>query len=267
MRLHYTADGTLVILPHDDPNRIVDAMLGMGYSEEFCIALDYGADFIARLMKAGFFVMSLKLLAADSSEAVDPPGDVFDSDDAFGPGGVADPEGLAEDGYFLVMPKLHLVRSVLFFDKLHIKNSIKRYLYRTDYPYELYFDADFDYIVDRCIAVHGADWLTPPLIDVIKTIRHNRSQGVYPASFALYRDGKLVAGEFGIITGRVYTSYSGYYDENNAGTVQLILTTRYLEEHGFAFFDLGMPLQYKTDLGATDLSPQEFIDLFRAARE
>jgi Leu/Phe-tRNA-protein transferase len=241
MLLHYTADGFLVILPHDDPRRIVDAMLGTGYSEEFCIALNFRADFVARLMKAGFLVMSLRL--SDPEEAAAP------------------------DGYFILLPKLHLVRSVLFFDKLHIKNSIKRHLYRTDYPFELCFDADFDRIVDRCIAVHGDEWLTPPLVDAIKTIRRDRLHGVYPASFALYRDGKLVAGEFGVIAGRVYTSYSGYYDESGAGTVQLILTTRYLEEHGFAFFDLGMPLQYKTDLGAIDVTPQEFVELFRATQE
>jgi len=241
MLLHYTEDGFLVILPHDDPHRIVDAMLGTGYSEEFCIALNFRADFTARLMKAGFLVMSLKLSAPE--EAAD------------------------SDGYFVLLPKLHLVRSVLFFDKLHIKNSIKRYLCRTDHPFELCFDADFEHILDRCIAVHGDEWLTPPLVDAIKTIRRNRIHGVYPASFALYRDGKLVAGEFGVIAGKVYTSYSGYYDEGNAGTVQLILTARYLEEHGFAFFDLGMPLQYKTDLGAIDISPQEFVELFRAAQE
>jgi len=251
MLLHYTADGFLVILPHDDPHRIVDAMLGTGYSEEFCIALNFRADFVARLMKAGFLVMSVRLSEATaSSEAADSAEDTASGE----------PEA---DGYFVLLPKLHLVRSVLFFDKLHIKNSIKRHLYR----FELCFDADFDYIVDRCIAVHGDEWLTPPLVEAIKTIRHNRLHGVYPASFALYRDGKLVAGEFGVIAGKVYTSYSGYYDESDAGTVQLILTTRYLEEHGFAFFDLGMPLQYKTDLGAVDVSPREFVDLFRAARE
>jgi Leu/Phe-tRNA-protein transferase len=84
-------------------------------------------------------------------------------------------------------------------------------------------------------------------------------------SFALYRNGKLVAGEFGIKTGGVYTSYSGYYDEKNAGTVQMILTTMYLQEQGFAFFDLGMPLDYKNMLGARDISPQEFVSHFRAA--
>jgi len=231
MLLHYTADGFLVILPQDDPHRIVDAILGTGYSEEFCISLNFRADFIARLMKAGFLVMSMKL--SDLGE------------------------------HFILLPKLHLTRSVLFFDRLHIKNSIKRHLSH----FELCFDADFDYIVDRCITVHGDEWLTPPLIDAVRTIRLNRLHGVYPASFALYRNGKLVAGEFGVIAGRVYTSYSGFYDENNAGTIQLILTARYLEEHGFSFFDLGMPLQYKTDLGAIDISPREFVNYFRAAGE
>ena len=229
MLLHYTVDGFLVIMPQDDPYRIVDAMLATGYSEDFCVSLNFDPDFIARLMKAGFLVMSSRL---------------------------------ADAGEYILLPKLHVTRSILFFNRLHIKKSIKRHLSR----YELCFDADFDTIVDRCIAVHGDDWLTPPLVAAIKNIRRDRIYGVYPASFALYRNGKLVAGEFGVIAGRVYTSYSGYYEESNAGTVQLIRTVHYLKEHGFAFFDLGMPLGYKTDLGAMDVNPQEFVTLFRAAR-
>jgi Leu/Phe-tRNA-protein transferase len=132
--------------------------------------------------------------------------------------------------------------------------------------YELRFDTDFDQILNRCIAVHGDHWLTPPLVSAIRSIRQNRLHGVYPTAFALYRNEKLVAGDFGTITGRVYTSYSGYHDESNSGTVQLILISRYLRDNGFAFFDLGMPIDYKTCLGATDISPEEFVALFRAAQ-
>ena len=133
--------------------------------------------------------------------------------------------------------------------------------------YELRADSDFDYILDRCIQVHGDDWLTPPLVAAIKEIREKETGNVRPMSFSLYRNGIPVAGEFGIKTGRVYTSYSGYYDESNAGTVQLILTARYLQEHGYAFFDLGMPLDYKTDLGAVDISTEEFVALFRLSQK
>jgi Leu/Phe-tRNA-protein transferase len=231
MLLHFTETGFLVILPRDNPRRIVDAMLEIDYKEEFCLSLDFSPDFIARLMAAGFLVMSAKF--ADTA-----------------------------DEQYILLPKLHLTRSVLFFDNLHIKKSVKRLLNR----YELRYDTDFDFIVNRCQEIHSDDWLTEPLIAAIRNIRQNRLHWVYPTSFALYRNGKLVAGEFGVKVGKVYTSYSGYYDESNAGTVQLILTTHYLREHGFAFFDLGMPMDYKTDLGATDISPEAFVALFRAAQ-
>lgn len=233
MILHYTADGYLVLLPQDDPRKIVDSMLISGYNRDFCISPDFSPGFIARLMQAGFLVMSARL----------------DGD----PG-----EGGIKPVTYILLPKLHLVRSALFFENLHIKKSIRCYLDR----YKLRFDSDFETIVDRCVQVHGDDWLTPPLVAAIKKIREQNA-GPYPASFALYRNEKLVAGEFGVIVDKVYTSYSGYYDEGNAGTVQLIKTTRYLQEHGFTFFDLGMPLPYKTDLGAVDIGPQEFVSLFR----
>jgi len=240
MNLKYTLSGYIYIFPEDDCRKTVDAMLDTGYNEEFCLAESFDIDFTARLMEAGFLVMSMNL-AKDSG-----------------------------DPFYLLLPKLHLVRSALFFENLHIKKSIRRLLGK----YELRPDADFEFIIDRCVEKHGADWLTPPLVENIKKIRSlspssdsllniPHSKFPYPASFALYRDGKFAAGEFGIVCGRVYTSYSGFYDEDNAGTVQLILTTRYLKEQGFSFFDMGMPLDYKSDLGAVDISPQEFVRLFR----
>jgi len=250
MRLHYTETGLLIIMPWDNPDRIVDAMLKTSYNEEFCVSLDFSPDFIARLMAAGFLVMSVKI-----DNAVDGDGDGV----AVADGKTSIPE---QDEQYVLLPKLHLTRSALFFDNVHVKKSVKRYINR----YELRPDAEFDFIVNRCREIHGADWLTGPLVAAVKNIRQNGHYGVYPMSFALYRNDKLVAGEFGVKAGNVYTSYSGYYDESNAGTVQLILAARWLREHGFAFFDLGMPLDYKTALGATDISPENFVALFRNAR-
>ncbi|MDR2942966.1 MAG: GNAT family N-acetyltransferase [Treponema sp.] len=239
MYLNYTLSGHIYISPPDDCRKIVDAILATDYDKDFCVAGDFNPDFVAELMKAGFLVMSMNL----SENSAEPD--------------------------FILLPKLHLVRSALFFENLHIKKSIRRFLSR----FELRPDAEFDLIVDRCIEKHKADWLTPPLVECIKKIRSaggkndsgllTPSENARPASFALYREGKLVAGEFGIVCGRVYTSYSGFYDEDNAGTVQIILATRHLHEQGFLFFDLGMPLDYKNDLGAVDISAGEFVRLFR----
>jgi Leu/Phe-tRNA-protein transferase len=235
--LRYTREGMIYMDSQDDCDAVVDAMLATGYSEEFCVALDWDPAFIARLMGAGFLVMSENLLNGD-----------------------------------ILLPKLHLVRSALFFPDLHIKKSVKPFLSR----YELRFDTDFEAIVHKCLAVHGDSWLTSSLVKVIFTLREqNRgpetamakaslgSSPPRPVSFGLYRNGELKAGEFGIIRGRVYTSYSGYKEENNAGTVQIILMTKWLEKEGFDFLDFGMPLDYKTDLGAKNIPPGEFVRLWR----
>jgi len=233
MVLRYTHAGFLIISPDDNCHDIVDAMLATGYNEEFCLSGDFSPEFTARLMDAGFLVMSADI--SDKNE---------------------------EEPYYVSLPKLHLIRSVLFFDHLHIKKSIRRILDK----YELRPDVEFDYIVSRCIEKHGDDWLTPPLIESIKEIRRTKpTNNAYPTSFALYRGNNLVAGEFGVICGRVYTSYSGFYDERNTGTVQMILLVHYLKEQGFSFLDFGMPMSYKTALGAEDISPEAFVTLFRSA--
>jgi Leu/Phe-tRNA-protein transferase len=235
--LRRTRDGLIFLGPEDDCDTVVDIMLDTKYSEEFCLALEWDSAFITRLMKAGFLVMSEKIFFEDK-------------------------DGNSVEKTIL-LPKLHLVRSVLFFHELHIKKSIKRFLDR----YELVFDDDFETIVQKCVATHGDYWLTSALLDVLFAIRSHGDSDVRPVSFGVYRGGTLVAGEFGVVSGRVYTSYSGYHEEANSGTVQMILMVRYLEKAGFDFLDFGMPLDYKTDLGARNISPEDFVTLFRAAQE
>ena len=235
--LRYLPSGFVFIDSNDDCDRLVDSLLDTGYNEEFCLARDFGEDFIIRLMEAGFLVMSME----------------FKDDQA---------EAEGAEPFYILLPKLHIVRSVLFFSDLHIKKSINRFLSR----YEFKVDTDFDFILDKCVQIHGSDWLTPPLTEAIKGLRHRKDIRPRPVSFAVYRDGEIKAGEVGVVMGRVYTSYSGYYEESNAGTVQMILMARWLEENGFDFLDFGLPLDYKTKLGASDIEPRQFVELFRAAR-
>jgi Leu/Phe-tRNA-protein transferase len=234
--IRYTQSGQIFITPEDDPDWIVDVMLETGYDDEFCYALNFDPLFIAALMRAGFLVMSA---------ALEP---------------VPGPDGKPRRRY-LLLPKLHLERSALFWEDLHETGTARRLLKR----YELRYDADFDRIMNRCVETHGDDWLTPPLQKSIRAIRAFNNGLARPVSFGVYRNGELAAGEFGVVTGRVYTSYSGYRDEDSAGTVQLALTGRYLRDSGFAFWDLGMPLDYKDRLGARNISPRLFVDLFRKA--
>jgi Leu/Phe-tRNA-protein transferase len=231
--IRYSHSGHIFINPGDDCDTLAELLPLVGYNEDFCLALDFDPGFIARLMAAGFLVMSMTL-----------PGKK--------PG---------EPDTVILLPKHHLVRSCLFFPELHVKRSIRSRLSR----YDLRFDVDFDLILDKCLETHGADWLTSPLVKAIRDMRAIPLLPARPVSFGLYRGETLVAGEFGIVAGKVYTSYSGYTEESNAGTVQMILTAGYLEKNGFAFWDLGMPLGYKLTLGAREISREDFMDRFRRA--
>ncbi|GHT84501.1 hypothetical protein FACS1894137_07620 [Spirochaetia bacterium] len=258
--LRYTSSGHILIRNGDDPDSIIDAMLATGYDEEFCLALEFEPVFIAALMKAGFLVMS----AAFDEEPPEPPA----------------PGDCPPEPEYILLPKLHQLRSVLLFPELHVKKSLRPFLSR----YELRVDgcpaseltdmvslfdmepdesSDFNRILERCVEVHDDAWLTAPLRRTLREIRSLPWLPVRALSFGVYRDGLLRAGEFGILSGTVYTSYSGYYDEDNAGAVQMVLTAKYLESLGAPFWDLGMPLEYKDLLGARNISPLQFVDLFR----
>ena len=237
--------GHIFLDPSDDCLAAARALDQTGYTEDFCLALDFDPWFIARLMAAGFLVMSCALEepANKSNDTASAGNRKFKND------------------RYILLPKHHLERSCLFFPELHIKKKIRSKLS----GYELRFDQDFDTVLDKCIATHGDDWLTEPLVNLIREIRRDPGMPVKPVSFGLYREGCLKAGEFGIMAGNVYTSYSGYYDESNTGTIQMILTAQYLEKTGHEFWDLGMPLDYKLTLGAREIPRKQFMALLRVS--
>ncbi len=231
-----------MLLPQDLPDpasadRAAELLAELEYGEEFCLSPSFEPGFLGTLMAAGFLVMSARLE---------------------GPSGPL----------WAALPKLHLSRSLLRFQDLHESRTVRRLAGR----YELRRDADFDRILDSCVRVHGDDWLSPPLLDSFRALRSGGAAavglpgGLRMTSFALYREGRLAAGEFGVSAGGVYTSYSGYRDEDSAGTVQLLLTARHLRDAGYALWDLGMPMDYKAALGARTADRRAFLQAFRAAR-
>ena len=79
--------------------------------------------------------------------------------------------------------------------------------------------------------------------------------------------GQLVGGELGYSVGGIYSSLTGYSDEESAGSVQLTALGCLLTRCGFEYWDLGMDLDYKRRLGAQLMPRDEFVANVKRTRE
>lgn len=86
---------------------------------------------------------------------------------------------------------------------------------------------------------------------------------------------ELIAGEFGYTIGGVYTSLTGFCDREKipgCGTLQLCYLGRWLQQCGYAWWNLGHPpsktsMRYKADLGGKILSRKCFLEKWQSARD
>ena len=71
--------------------------------------------------------------------------------------------------------------------------------------------------------------------------------------------GALAGGELGYSAGGIYSSLTGFSEEDAAGSVQLLALGQLLTKCGFEHWDLGMDLDYKRRLGAELIPRSEFL--------
>lgn len=228
--LSYSGSGYPYIQPPENADVLADWMEA-AYPDEFCVSASFAPDFIEELCHGGFIPMATVV-----------PG----------------------EGEFLI-PKLHVLRSVLEPSAIHVSRTARRESSR----YAFSLNEAFDEVLEGCLLAHGDDWLRPPLLNTWRILHACGDRGKARfTSMELRRlsDQKLVAGEIGVFAGGCYTSLTGYTVESGAGTVQLVAAAAYLQRIGAEVWDLGMPLDYKAGLGARNVSRSEFLRLFRRAR-
>ena len=227
--LSYAGTGYPYIMPPENGDHLAD-WLEASYPDEFCVSMSFEPDFVDELCASGFIPMAVR----------------------------------ADEGIEILIPKLHVIRSVLRPSDVLVTKTARRESSR----YVFRLDSRFDDVLDACISTHGQDWLRPPLMDCWRTLFATRERRRSRfSSMELYRGDALVAGEIGVFVGGVYTSLTGFKTESGSGTVQLAAAGRYLEAVGASLWDLGMPLDYKATLGARNVSRAEFLALFRHSRE
>ena len=195
---------------------------------EFCASLRIDSEMVAKVCRFGFLPMS-----EDFS------------------------------GHELLLVKVHEDRCLLDPEELHVSKSTRR----RSRGLELAIDHEFDGCLDAIVAHHPQRWLTDRLCESIRTLHRAPRHGVAMHSVEVYDGARLVAGEIGYTCGAVYTSLSGFHRVSGTGAVQLATLGVILRDAGFVFWDLGMVIEYKLELGARVFGRHEFLELYRQSAQ
>lgn len=168
-------------------------------------------------------------------------------------------------GVPILLIKLHEFRCVLDFTAVRVPRSTRR---RARGTY-LLAEGEVGSTLRAIERAHDDSWIIPPLSAALDELHRSPRGGVSVHAFTLRTDvdvgAEILAGEIGYAVGAVYTSLSGYRLRSGAGMVQLAALAGLLADYGYAFWDLGMEVRYKLDLGARLVERATFLERYRRA--
>lgn len=147
--------------------------------------------------------------------------------------------------------RYHAKKLIIKPEDFHVSKKFKGWVSGKFSDCTIAFNRNFDLCLNELIKAYPDTWLFPPLAGILKNI-HENPDTVSVDSVELWRGNELIAGEIGFVTKNAYASLSGFHKEDDSGTVQMLALGKYLFNNGFAYWDLGMEIDYKYRFGAKD---------------
>ena len=170
-----------------------------------------------------------------------------------------------EDGLIL-LPELQYNYAILDFKNLHISKKVKKLMDESSYEFSI--NSRFNEVLEKFSSQHKYNWLKEDYVELLKNLHvssdEKRGFKIISIELVCKTSNELIAGEVGYIIEKTYTSLSGFSSREkkyaNYGTLQLVLLSKYLENNGFEFWNLGHPhMEYKQRLGCVKHSRIEFL--------
>lgn len=228
--------------------------------EEDAVCADFDEMIVRKALSLGYYPMSMEKMVMTEEELMDFRDRLSNVKKVKG--------GVYAWRYFMTI-RHHLKKMVIDFNEFKFPKKTRRYVRQQFGDYTLTFNKNFDLCAETLIAQYEETWVVPPLLDVLKTIHDNPDDEVSVDSVELWHGDELVAGELGFITHNAYASLCGFHIEDNSGTVQMAALGTWLKENGFAYWDLGMEMDYKYVYGAICMgrrAQKEYYDRLASSR-
>lgn len=167
--------------------------------------------------------------------------------------------------FFLI--KHHKERAVLKLTEAHFSKKLSKYSDNLEFS----IDEDFEGCVKNILETYKKTWLTPKLVEGFRQLHYGAQTkyGTKVHSVEVWdkNTNELVAGEIGFRNGHLYTSLSGFRKRNHVGNIQMSALCKFLQEKNLEYWDFGMFIPYKVDLGCKLFSRQDFFALHKELKD
>ena len=154
-------------------------------------------------------------------------------------------------------------RFVLFPEKLHISQSMKKILRQN--RYKITFNTDFSGVIRGCadITRPGQDgtWITADMINAYTEL--HRLGWAHSAEAWTDEPKTLVGGCYGILIDNVFFGESMFSLSPNASKAAFLTLARYLFGKGIVFIDCQVQTDHLESLGAQTMPRKDFLALLR----
>jgi len=169
-----------------------------------------------------------------------------------------------------LLPEMQTSYAVLHWENLHISKRLKQVIKKKLTPENAFFfsiNNDINGVLEGIKKYHQEkNWMNSSYIQILKAMFRQTHYKQTIISVELRHHQDLIGGEIGYLTGRIYTSLTGFFDRNNYsnfGKIQLIALAATLKKAGVAFWNLGHPyMKYKFDIGAIEYPRLDFLELW-----
>lgn len=150
-------------------------------------------------------------------------------------------------------------RLVFYTARAACSRSLRQYIKRGGY--EVRLDCDVAAVIDACAktprAGSSGTWITRKMRQAYLRLFERG----YVHTLSLHRQGKLIAGLYGVQLGAIFFGESMFHLERDASKAALFHLLTYLSAHGVDLVDAQMPTDHLLSQGGVTLARAEYLRL------
>lgn len=147
-------------------------------------------------------------------------------------------------------------RGIFELNAFHVSGSLAKVLKKA--PFQITTDQACRQVIEACARPRPgrqSTWICPEFIEAYT--RMHRAGHVHSAE--CWQGGRLVGGIYGVALGGLFAGESMFHEVSNASKVALYYLVQHLKKCEFSLFDIQMVTPITGQLGATEISRQEYL--------